>query len=76
LLAVAAALSRGTFGSVSDAGVGPGQSREDTCGRCGAGLLVLLTFCPGCGLLEPLCPSCITAHVAELAEQAGRPLGD
>lgn len=59
--------------------VAPGTDRKpanDTCAKCGSDLLVLLTFCPGCGLLLPLCPSCITAHVAELADQAGRTLGD
>ena len=51
-----------------------GQPANDTCGRCGSMWHVLLTFCPGCGI-QPLCASCITAHVAELAEQAGRELG-
>jgi hypothetical protein len=48
---------------------------NDACDRCGSMTHVLLTFCPGCGI-QPLCPSCITAHVAELAELAGRSLGD
>lgn len=61
---------------MSDAGVGLEQKPDDTCAQCGAMSLVLLTSCPGCGLLQPLCPSCVTAHVAELAEQAGRSLGD
>ena len=51
------------------------QPASDTCGRCGSMWHVMLTLCPGCGTLS-LCASCITAHVAELAEQAGRSLGE
>jgi hypothetical protein len=45
------------------------------CDQCGAdNALVLDTYCPSCGT-KALCVNCIVAHIAQIAEQAGRPLG-
>jgi hypothetical protein len=45
------------------------------CENCGAPAPILLgTYCPSCGTKE-LCVDCIVVHIAQIAEQAGRPLG-
>ena len=44
------------------------------CEQCGVHEAILDTYCPSCGT-KSLCADCIVAHIAQIAEQAGRPLG-
>jgi hypothetical protein len=44
------------------------------CEECRVNEAVLDTYCPSCGT-KSLCIDCIVAHIAQIAEQAGRPLG-
>jgi hypothetical protein len=44
------------------------------CEECGEREAVLETYCPSCGT-KSLCVECIVAHITQIAEQAGRPLG-
>ena len=44
------------------------------CEGCGEREALLGMYCPTCGVKQ-LCAECIVRHIAEIAEQAGRPLG-
>ena len=49
-------------------------SSYKACEQCGVNEAILDIYCPSCGT-KSVCVDCIVAHIAQIAEQAGRTLG-